>query len=564
MSFNHNQKLWIATREDLNNAFLREKVLRSMKPTRDREVAHKFCGDLYARYIILCNNLGEIYDQTLQTQKRDVIEKILISATNRLLELKNEMQKIEMSEFICVDDALIEMKMTPQNIEFLCPFYFPRKRDIEDQRVVDEIPISPTPSQVRANEATGLERFRKVLTPEEIEAQRMKKLKDKAATLIKAHEKAMQARILLYNIRNNPREFKPREPPFPEVEFCHKPDQVPIRKIKRTEFKFNLFQAAKVADKNYKYYEPPKFVENEFGQLIRVREKSDSFHDEKLAEEENDQEEIENRKKIEEENERKNLEKLAMEKLREKSAIAVQREFRKYQLRKLAEIRNQKRLEICGLIPKIENPDIPTPKAIAKSDMLKRRERKREFDEKIVRILEDEKSRILRHREPFIMEDITNDIREWFKEFYQGSKDFHRYPEEFEGGTIMVLTGETKTVEEFLIEKNKTPEQKKKEKEEKKKEKKRLKKEQKKQLELEKKLEIERLKLERKQGPTFDFRDEKRFDKKTFGMKSFTFHYYFAFNMSFSQLILRDYFMIVKINGGSLTRIDMKFQFTIS
>jgi hypothetical protein len=57
------------------------------------------------------------------------------------------------------------------------------------------------------------------------------------------------------------------------------------------------------------------------------------------------------------------------------------------------------------------------------------------------------------------MEDISDHIREWFREFYVGAKDFHRYPEEFEGGTILMVRGETQTVEEFLIEKKKTAEQ---------------------------------------------------------------------------------------------------------
>lgn len=519
MSFLHNQKLWIATKENLKNAFLREKVIRQLKPINNRKTAHKHCGDLYVRYIILCNNLGELYDQTLQPQKRQMIENLLIVATNRLLELKNEMQKIEMSEFICVDNTLIELKMTRQNIEVLCPFYFPRKRDIEVQKIVDEI-TSPMTNE-EAREATGLDRFRKILSPDEIEAQRTIETKHKTATIITTHENTRQARTSWFNNKNNPRDSQPKQsPPFPEVDynFCHKPDQVPLRKIKKTEFKFNLFRVKQIAAKNYKFYEPPKYVENEYGQIIRVKEKPQSFHETSENDENDEKMEIEKLRKIEEENQLKLLENLAMEKLREKSAIVIQKAFRKYQLMKLVKIRHRKRLEICGLIPKIdEYLDSPDPKLIAQQNLLKRRERKREFDEKLVKILEDEKSRILKHREPFIMEDITDDIRQWFNEFYKGAETFQRYPEEFEGGTVLVLTGETKTLEEFVAEKNKTPDQKKKEKEMKRKEKKRKVKELKKQKEKDKKAEIERLKLEKKQGPTWNFGDEKHFEKKTFG-----------------------------------------------
>lgn len=514
MSFLHNQKLWIATKEDLRNVFLREKVIRQLKPVKTRKNAHKFCGELYARYIILCNNLGELYDQTLQPQKRQMIEKILIVATNRLQELKTEMQKIEMSEFICIDDSLVELKMTRQNIEFLCPFYFPRKRDIEIQKIVDK--VSSSTDEVHMNEATGFGKFRntKILSTKEIETHEMKL---KTSIIIKNHESNLLER-----------DYKIKSTTFPEeeevsYEFCHKSDQIPLRKIKRTNFKFNLFRGKKVEKKNYNFYQPPKYVENEYGQIIRVKEKPQSFHHENEFDDEEIDEEIEKLKKIEEENQRILLENLAMEKLREKSSIVIQKAFRKYKLRKLMKMKYRKKLEICGLIPKIDNENISNPKFIAQQNLIKRRERKREFDEKLVKTLENEKSRILKFREPFIMEDITDDIRQWFNEFYKGAKAFHRYPEEFEGGTILVLTGETKTVEEFLIEKNKTPEQKKKEKDLKRKEKKRQTKELKKKQEKEKQEEIKRLNLEKKNGPIWNFNDEKRFVKKTFGKIKFTF-----------------------------------------
>lgn len=573
MSFQHNQKLWIATTEDLRNAFLREKVLRSMKPMTDRVEVHRFCGDLYARYVVLCNNLGELYDQTLQTPKRDVIENLLVTATHRLQELKLNMQKIEMSEFVCVDDALIEMKLTPQNIEFLCPFYFPRKRDIETQRIVDEIPKSPTPSEVllKKQQLTGLDKYRKVLTPEEIAAENLKKLKNNAASLIKSHEKARQARVLWFNLKNNPKQFHPKPKPFPEVayEFYHKADQVPLVKIKRTHFKFDLNRRAKVVDKNFKFYEPPKFIENEYGQKVRAKEKSVVFRDEVIYNgQEVDEEDLETVRQLELQREKKLAQEQIRLELEVKSAIKIQRAYHLYKFRKMLKVRRRKRLEICGLVHKIENPEIPSQISIAEQNRLKRRERKRKFDDKIVEILNDEKSRIIKSRGTFIMEDITDHIRAWFREFYDGAQDFHRYPEEFEGGTILVLTGETMTVEEFLKEKSKSDEQKKKEKQEKKKQKKREEKEKKKEMEREKKAEEQRLALERKQGPTWDFRDEKRFDTKHFSkfcIENFNFNFLLETKIasSFNQSNLRNCTLTLKINGSSLKRIETNLQFMI-
>lgn len=48
----------------------------------------------------------------------------------------------------------------------------------------------------------------------------------------------------------------------------------------------------------------------------------------------------------------------------------------------------------------------------------KRRKKKKEFDKAFIKACEDDKARILRLRTPYIMEDITDHIRFWFREMY--------------------------------------------------------------------------------------------------------------------------------------------------
>lgn len=506
MSFPFYGKLWIATKTDLKNVVLREKVLKHLKPTRDRASVHRLVGNIFARYIVLCNNLSELYDQTLHVQKRLVVEKLLMSSTNRLLELQKQMQKIEMSEFVYLDDALVELKLTPQNVEFLRPFYFPRKRDLEVQHLIDEVPESLKV----VGERKGLDRFRKIKTPEEREAERLLKANNSALTLIKAHEKAKQARVMSLNIELFPNTFGPkRHEPEPVIyDFIHGENQIPLHKIKRSNYKTNLY-APKLNIAKFTFYEPPTFHINRFGQKVLVKKKLSRIVDQssELVNDEIDSDEEGEKKKIEEEKRLKAAE-LELENKQIAAARKIQKFYRRYRLQKALDYRNWKRLEICGLVKKPDDHDKPRQTEIDEKLRNKRRERKKEFDERFMKALQDEKARILKLKSDCIMEDISDDIRQWFREFYVGTKDFHRYPEEFEGGTIMVIRGETKTIEEFLIEKNKTPADKAKEKAERKKQKKEKKVLKKKQAAQDKKNEIARKKLEKKQGPTWDFADK--------------------------------------------------------
>lgn len=48
----------------------------------------------------------------------------------------------------------------------------------------------------------------------------------------------------------------------------------------------------------------------------------------------------------------------------------------------------------------------------------KRRNKKKEFDKAFIQACDDDKARILRLRTPYIMEDITDHMRFWFREMY--------------------------------------------------------------------------------------------------------------------------------------------------
>lgn len=505
MSFPFNARLWIATKEDIENVILKEKVLPKLGPIKDRSYAHRLIGNLLCRYIVLCNNLSELYDQTLQVQKRPLIEQLLMSCTNRYVELRTQMNKIEMSEFHYLDDALVELKLAPQKIEFLRPFYFPRKRSVEAQQIVDEVPKVSRESEFK-EVLKGKDRFKIVLTPEQIEAKQQKELMENAVNLIKSHEKAKQARVHVLNVKLFPKMYKiePADCHDVEYDFIHKQDQVPLFKIKRTHYNIDLYRPI-IKRTKFAFYEPPQFRLNRLGQKVLVKQERPSVMSSGTADDAAS-DDIDFDLVKEEEDRLKAL--AEMESMRTEAAVKIQRFFRGYQLRKLIKRREWKRMELCGLVEKPEDHAMQKLKIANEIAMKKRRERKWEFDDRFLKAVNDEHARILKLKSDSIMEDISDDIRQWFREFYDQVQDFHRYPEQFEGGTILVVQGETMTPEEFLIDQKKTDAQRAKEKEELKKAKKDAAKKKKKEETAKKKLAASRKKQEQKEGPTWDYADE--------------------------------------------------------
>ncbi|CAG9764660.1 unnamed protein product [Ceutorhynchus assimilis] len=81
--------------------------------------------------------------------------------------------------------------------------------------------------------------------------------------------------------------------------------------------------------------------------------------------------------------------------------------------------------------------------------------RRKYRDEKIqeyIDAIDKEKARILRVVAPGLLEDIEDEIREWFRIWYVGAKTFDTYPVEEKGGTVLVVRGETLTPKEYLDE----------------------------------------------------------------------------------------------------------------
>jgi IQ and AAA domain-containing protein len=508
MSFRFYGKLWLATKEDLQDVLLREKVAQKLTPTKDSLIAHRVLASLYARYVILCNQLSDIYDQTLQVQKRHLLEKILTAASNRLLELQKHLRKIELSEFIYIDQTLHELKLIPQDVQILRPFHFPLRREQLIQDLLDDKAEKAVEEPVVRQ---GLDRFRPVLTAEQKEAQRLRQVFVGAVNLIKSHEKARQARVYLGNIMRDPEKYWP-QPPEETVcqvpyEFYHRADQRPLIPIKRTQYRTDFRVESPVVLGRFSFYEPPssKKVEKTI-----VRPAEDQTSDQTNLQEQPDLA-IQRKSSAERDSELRQEQALAaLEAQQNKAATIIQRSFHRYRLKKRVADRKLQKLKLLRMIDD-RKFDFSMAENIEQT-RAKRRSKKAAYDVAFLQAIEDERARIVKLKSPWIMEDISDHIRAWFREFYDKTGDFDRYPTVLEGGTILVIRGETATVEEFLqrkkeqeLEKKKSKEQKKNEREEKKAARAAAK--EKAKVEKAKLKELKRLKKEKekKEGVTYDF-----------------------------------------------------------
>lgn len=76
---------------------------------------------LYLKYLRIFRSLEEVYEQLVQPQRRRAVRRVLDGLTGRLLELKTQMVELELSEFHCFDELLLDLKMTPVSPETARP-----------------------------------------------------------------------------------------------------------------------------------------------------------------------------------------------------------------------------------------------------------------------------------------------------------------------------------------------------------------------------------------------------------------------------------------------------------
>lgn len=102
---------------------------------------------------------------------------------------------------------------------------------------------------------------------------------------------------------------------------------------------------------------------------------------------------------------------------RNEAAAVIQRSYLRFQLKMAIRKKHLEHQHELGML-ELKREDHSSEYEQIKVAREKRRKRKSEFDKAFIRACEDDKARILRLRTPYIMEDISDHIRYWFREMY--------------------------------------------------------------------------------------------------------------------------------------------------
>ncbi|CAO2625408.1 Dynein regulatory complex protein 11 [Lemmus lemmus] len=119
-------KMWHQTQEALNS--LLDKESQMTEPQRNKVLVFQTLATFYIKYVQIFRNMENVYDQIVHPQKRMLIRKVLDGVMGRILELKNEMVELELTEFHYFDDILQDLKLAPQQLDVPIPRYFLKER----------------------------------------------------------------------------------------------------------------------------------------------------------------------------------------------------------------------------------------------------------------------------------------------------------------------------------------------------------------------------------------------------------------------------------------------------
>lgn len=120
-------KMWHQTQEALNSLLDKESQ-KITEPQRNKVLVFQMLATFYIKYVQIFRNMENVYDQIVHPQKRMLIRKVLDGVMGRILELKNEMVELEMTEFHYFDDILQDLKLSPQQLDVPIPRYFLKER----------------------------------------------------------------------------------------------------------------------------------------------------------------------------------------------------------------------------------------------------------------------------------------------------------------------------------------------------------------------------------------------------------------------------------------------------
>ncbi|XP_075988957.1 dynein regulatory complex protein 11-like isoform X6 [Anticarsia gemmatalis] len=121
------QRRWVNLLEVASTTVEEDYDLQNAKGLRlqGRAIPPQLLGRSYARYCELINKMYDIYLRNVQLQRAPYILEIITVFVKRMYELRNELVHLIVNDYIYVDAALTQLKLTPQDIQIVVPYHFP-------------------------------------------------------------------------------------------------------------------------------------------------------------------------------------------------------------------------------------------------------------------------------------------------------------------------------------------------------------------------------------------------------------------------------------------------------
>ncbi|KAG7210763.1 hypothetical protein KM043_012257 [Ampulex compressa] len=341
----------------------------------------------------MVKNLVVCYDQTVHAQKRQLIKRILDCAIGRMLEYKREIVRLDFTDYQWPDDLLIKMKFTPDDVEIRTPVT--DKESMEQRRKY----IQELLSNVH-----GLRQVVRERSLSEIHIENITELEESQPSARPVRKR---------RVKDEPSKVKMIE---------ESPEEIVARQVR--------IAAEKEMEKSTLLVQS-----HERARMAR------SF--------------AANAKRLYDYNRKLMMGEISVKKIERgtyaKAAITIQRAWRNY-ARKMA---LKKRIE---LIKDISGMSMPSWKCrdvwkIDRENFQRRLELIPVMTTRTEKATSEERTRLLRTRGPGLIEDITDEIREWFIAWYEELGHFDAYPSANLGGSTLIATGQTSTPQEFLADK---------------------------------------------------------------------------------------------------------------
>lgn len=435
MSSKYYSKRCVSTLDDLKDVIATEKLIHKLSPTDNKLTAHSILAGLYARYIVLVNNLNEIFDQIFQPQRRDVIQQLLSASCSRLLELKRELCKTEKSEFAYFDATLIQQHLSPQEVQLLRSFPFKRVENI--QSLIDSFRLNCD----KSNEINGDNQEAIDNVQVEVEPTSSNRLSENLSVV--AFNK--------HNDRKSVENLEGQQSDSNAYEFQFVEDVEPLYPITKTVLPTNFY--VDQVEINFEFYTNPNEKETE-----EVGTTSQSNLDTELIPDlppkqcrpprlfdsiewlRSQREPKQTESQIMRETLRKELE--------IKSANCIKRAWRKSRFRRDLRLKWLTKLNLLGIVKDCrEHSDL---RQKHQDYCENRRGNQLEYAEEYRSTIETLKVKISEEKSAWIEEDIVDFIHNWFRQMYNAAKKFDKFPAADAGGSTLIFTEEVMSPEEFM------------------------------------------------------------------------------------------------------------------